>query len=100
MTERTVLGEASDGRTTVIRSRDGGFFRIPLATLSEFVLAEGTVVIQWRPGRYLAIPPERLSEYRMADDDLVQVFMDSANAPRMGPPRRRVTRGRPVRRGR
>jgi hypothetical protein len=71
-------------RTTIIRSRDGGFFRVPLDQISEFVLPEGTVVIQWRPGRYLAIPAERLSEYQMSDADLVQVFMDSSTRPRLG----------------
>jgi hypothetical protein len=82
--------------TTVIRSRDGGYFRIPLEQLPEFVLPEGTVVIQWRPGRYLAIPPDRLPEYQMSDDDLVQVFMDSAKSARIASPQRRVAGPRRV----
>lgn len=94
-----VSEEKSAEKHAVIRSRDGGYFRIPLAELPGFVLPEGTVVIQWVPGRYLAIPPERLPEYRMSDADLVQVFMDPATAGRMAPPRRRNTRSPRFRRG-
>jgi hypothetical protein len=97
--DAVVSGEEPTGKHAVIRSRDGGHFRIPLAELPDFVLPEGTVVIQWIPGRYLAIPPERLLEYRMSDVDLVQVSMDPATARQMGPPRRRITRSTRLRRG-
>jgi hypothetical protein len=97
--DTSVSAEKPTGRHAVIRSRDGGFFRIPHAELPEFVLPEGTVVIQWIPGRYIAIPPDRLPQYRMSDAELVQVFMDPATKPRMGPPRRRIARPRGLRRG-
>jgi hypothetical protein len=95
-----VPGENPAAKHTVVRSRDGGYFRVPLADLPDFVLPEGTVVIQWVPGRYLAIPPERLPEYRMPDADLVQVAMDPATSRRMGPPRRPGPRSPGFRRGR
>ena len=92
--------QGGGGKDVVIRSRDGGFFRIPLAKLPDFVIAEGTVVIQWLPGRYLAIPAAQLREYRIADEELVQLFMNSDVRRALDLPRRRPLRGRRLRRGR